>query len=514
MCYSLEQNNMPEDPSNQTDIVPHVAKSSAVNPFQAVKPAETSAVPQRAPEKGQASIASGLPVAQPSLPPASETPQQQPATPYQPAPEPLSPVSIYPGPDPRQQKALPPIFQKPSVGPPAPPAPPFTPAPLTPPTPPNHFQKPSSSGPNLPLIFAAFFAGIIIAVASVALFMPSQQVEKTTVIRETPVDSDGGQSAQSIYRKNAKSIVFIVSKTTSTAGSTGSGFVVSDKGEIVTNAHVVSGVDKVSVSFENDTVLDAKVVARDPSTDLALLQVEKTDMKFHTMTLGDSDNVAVGDTVLALGNPFGLERTLTRGIVSAVGRSIPSLNDFQISNVIQTDAAVNPGNSGGPLLNDKGEVIGINSQILTGSANSEGNVGIAFAIPINTAKKLLPQLRSGSVKHAYLGVSAASVNAALKDFGLPVGKGAIIQSVQPGSPAEKAGLKGGADNKTIGETTIAVDGDIIVEIDGEPVDDAEDVISAVAAAQPGATLDVVYLREGQRLQAEVKLAERDNKESR
>src|SRR5690242_8388771 len=253
--------------------------------------------------------------------------------------------------------------------------------------------------------------------------------------------------------------------------ATGSGFVIDDEGHILTNNHVVEGASKVTVKLgDSEKTYDAEVVGADPGTDIALLKVDAPDSEIHPLTLGRSAEAEVGDPVVAIGNPFGLDRTVTSGIVSALQRQIEAPNGFSISHVIQTDAAINPGNSGGPLINASGEVIGINSQIETGGGG-RGNIGIGFAIPINTAREVAKQIEeNGSVKHAYLGIEGGTVTESLAQaLNLPVEQGVLVAQVAPGSPADKAGLKGGGTSATIEGANVKLGGDIIVKANGKSI---------------------------------------------
>jgi S1-C subfamily serine protease len=226
--------------------------------------------------------------------------------------------------------------------------------------------------------------------------------------------------------------------------------------------------------------------------------------------LGDSSSAQVGDPVVAIGNPFGFTRTVTTGIVSAVARRIDAPNGFQIPNVIQTDASINPGNSGGPLMDADGRVIGINSQIATGGSGSNGSVGIGFAIPINTAKTLLPKLREGTdIKRAYLGIEMARVTKQLaEDLNLASDQGALVTNVVDGGPADKAGLHGGRTETSSG---VPAGGDLIVEVDGQKIATPDDVSAAIAKKQPGDTVSVTYYRGDDKRTAKVKLGDRPAK---
>ena len=278
--------------------------------------------------------------------------------------------------------------------------------------------------------------------------------------------------------------------------ATGSGFLIDNEGHILTNNHVVEGATKVEVRLgSSQTEHEAEVVGADPATDVALLKVDVPASQQHPLSLGNSAKVQVGDPVVAIGNPFGLDRTVTAGIVSALQRQIQAPNGFSISHVIQTDAAINPGNSGGPLIDSEGRVIGINSQIQTGGG-TEGNVGIGFAVPINTAREVAEQIeKNGKVEHAYIGITGGSVTPALaKALKLPVEKGVLVNEVVKGSPADKAGVEGGDTEATIEGVKVNLGGDIITEVNGKPIGSMEEVIDAVNSAQPGEKMELTVLR--------------------
>jgi S1-C subfamily serine protease len=352
----------------------------------------------------------------------------------------------------------------------------------------------------------------------------------TTVIEQAPAAAgteartvtDRALTARDIYKRDAPGVVFIravvVQKSSSPfdfgmpseqrGEATGSGFVIDSGGTIITNAHVISGATKVTVQFANDKSTTASVVGRDESTDLAVLKVDPSGLDLHPLVLGDSGSVQVGDPAVAIGNPFGLERTLTTGVISAVERRIQAPNGFSINGVLQTDAPINPGNSGGPLLDSQGRVIGINSQIETGGG-SRGSVGIGFAIPINTAKKIIPQLqKSGKVDRGYLGISTVTVDNSLKDLNLPVGSGALVQEVTPGSPAAKAGLKGGDIEAQLDGQPFRLGGDIITAIDGRKVHSSDDVTNVITAKKKGDKVEVTVVRQGKEKTLPVTLGER------
>jgi putative serine protease PepD len=293
--------------------------------------------------------------------------------------------------------------------------------------------------------------------------------------------------AGAIYDRSKDAVAFITSRT-SQGTATGTGFAISKDGYLVTNAHVVDGASNVSVKVGDGKAVTAKVVGVDNSTDIALLKIDTGNTPLKTLSLGDSSAVEVGDPVYAIGNPFGLDRTLTTGVISALQRSIDAPNGYTISNVIQTDAALNPGNSGGPLIDATGQVIGINSQIESTSQSATGqgqNSGIGFAVPSNTVKRVVDQLRStGKATHAYLGVSLADK---ANDGG------AVVGALTSGGPAQKAGLQRG---------------DVVTAVDGHAVQVSEDLTSAVDAKAPGDTLRLTVERSGAVKVISVKLGTR------
>ena len=333
-------------------------------------------------------------------------------------------------------------------------------------------------------------------------------------------EEPSGNTVHDIYSRVGPGVAFIsatiVERTQNSFGfpeqqqgrATGSGFVLNKDGYIATNAHVVDGARNVQVNFHGGDPVPAKIVGKDPSTDLAVVKVDPSKVKLTPVPLGDSHKVQVGDAVVAIGNPLGYDDTVTTGIVSAVQRSIKAPNDFSIDDAIQTDAAINPGNSGGPLLDANGRVIGINSQIAT-SGGSKGNVGIGFAIPVDLAKQVLPQLiKSGDVKHAYIGITTAPVDAQLaQQLKLPAGKGALVQDVVPGSPGGTAGLRAGKQT----QAGLAVGGDLIVGVDGKTVNSPVDIASAIADNKPGDSVQVVFYRGKAKRTVSVTLGDRPSK---
>jgi len=386
---------------------------------------------------------------------------------------------------------------------------------------------------------AALLGGTIVAVIGLiaisAGWIKSDGGSTTTIAAPAtaPIVSKGGEEEGSnvvnqIYKRDGGGVAFIESQipaeepsTFSPFGeseegqgqggvATGSGFVIDGEGHVLTNNHVIDGANRISVKLgASEKSYSAEVVGADPASDLALLKVDAPSSELHPLVLGDSSQVEVGDPVVAIGNPFGLDRTVTSGIVSALQRQIQAPNGFSIDNVIQTDAAINPGNSGGPLINAGGEVIGINSQIQTGGG-SGGNVGIGFSIPINTAKSEIHQLETkGEVEHAYLGIQGGSITPELaRDLNLPVKEGVLVQSVEKGGPAEEAGIEGGNTAATIQGAEVSLGGDIITEIDGHKVASMEDLIKLVNEAEPGDEMELKILRDGSEKTATLTLGKR------
>jgi S1-C subfamily serine protease len=323
-------------------------------------------------------------------------------------------------------------------------------------------------------------------------------------VEPTANPAGGGPTINEIYKRVAPGVVFVEVRGRQSSSpfglpdqgsnASGSGFVISKDGYIVTNAHVVERSNDLRVRFDKGAdqgSVDARLVGADPSTDTALLKVDGVPAKdLKPLVLGDSKKLKVGDPTIAIGNPFGFDQTVTTGIVSALQRQIPAPNNFSIDDVIQTDAPINPGNSGGPLLDAAGRVIGINSQIATGG--SQGSVGIGFAVPVNTVKKVIPQLeQSGKIERPYIGVTTAPVTDLARDVNLPADHGALVQDVQPRSPAEKAGLRAG---RTRTDEGITLGGDLIVKVDGRDVRGPEDVAAAIEDDKPGDTIRIEFLR--------------------
>jgi S1-C subfamily serine protease len=318
----------------------------------------------------------------------------------------------------------------------------------------------------------------------------------------------GALTAEEIYRRDAPGVVQVTATDASTGSeSLGSGFVMDKAGDIVTNYHVVQGATKLYVSFSSKDQLVGTVVGVDPSTDIAVLKITTPASALTPLELGNSDAVRVGDTVYAIGNPFGYTRTLTSGIVSAVQRRITAPNTLPIDNAIQTDASINHGNSGGPLLDAAGRVIGVTSQIYAGSSQ-QGNIGIGFAVPVNTVRNIAAQIIStGKVLHAYLGVATTPITKQLaKLYNLPT-SGLLVGSVDANGPAKKAGLVGGSTNVVVQGESYSVGGDVIVAVDGAPVSEFEQLRAAIARKKPGDTIKLGIVRNGSKSSVTVKLGQ-------
>ena len=319
-------------------------------------------------------------------------------------------------------------------------------------------------------------------------------VRQVTVEGSEPVASDG-LSPGEVYDQASKSVVEISARGGSQSSAQGSGFVYDNLGHVVTNQHVVAGASSISVSFWNGVELDAELVGTDPSTDLAVIRVDAPAGLLSPLRIADSSAVDVGDPVLAMGSPFGLEGTITSGIVSALHREMTAPNNFTITDTIQTDAAINHGNSGGPLLDNRGRVIGVNAQI---ESESGGSDGVGFAIPSSTVRSIARQLIStGEVRHAYLGVRMA-----------PIEGGVAITTVVPDTPADEAGMRAATGTELVDGQERPTGGDVIIEFDGQAVTSPTALQSAVDARQPGETVSVVVLRDGNRRTLEVTLAVR------
>jgi S1-C subfamily serine protease len=317
-----------------------------------------------------------------------------------------------------------------------------------------------------------------------------------------------------IYSQAAPAVANIVTRTLEydvfmepvPVEGAGSGFVIDPRGYVLTNFHVVQGAQTISVTLGDRSHYEAKFIGADERNDIALVKIDPKDKKLPALMMGDSESLQVGQRVLAIGNPFGFQSTLTTGVVSALGRTVQTGQTTVIDGAIQTDAAINQGNSGGPLLNSHGEVIGINSAIYTPSGTT---AGIGFAIPINTARQIAEDLiTEGRVRRASMGVSARVLTPAMAEaLRLPVTEGLLIERVTSGGPADHAGLKGGDRQAILGMSRIVLGGDVVTAIDGRPINGQMDLNLALNRKRPGDTVKVDYYRGGQKMQVEVKLSD-------
>jgi len=389
---------------------------------------------------------------------------------------------------------------------------------------------------SLPIAGALFLAALAGGTVAVVGAMLVGTGEHTTTIRElvepTPFSpsnvsqSKGGPlSIRDIYKLDAPGVVQVTTTQkvklpqtdwfgnpfglpdTEVQRSLGSGFVMDKAGYIITNYHVIGDAKDVHVSFSNSDSMTAEVIGKDPATDVALLKVRASSRALKALRLGDSDGIQVGDQVAAIGNPLGYDRSITLGIISALHRSLMSPQGTPIDRVIQTDAALNHGNSGGPLLNAEGEVIGVSSAISTGDTGAQGNIGIGFAIPINTVKDVVAELKTqGHVDHPSLGVVTRPVTSSMaRIFSLPVNRGLLVESVAPGSGAERAGLHGGTDQVVVEGESYQLGGDVITKADGMNVSTVERLREIVAAHKPGESVSLEFFRKAEKLSADVKL---------
>ena len=381
---------------------------------------------------------------------------------------------------------------------------------------------------SLPLVLAALACtcssqDLLFAPTPATLSTPEPLVlvvTPTPLPEETIAELDAGDALLvNLYRRSNPAVVFI--EVLGRAGGTlvplgtGSGFVIDQEGHVVTNNHVVEQADVVEVTFSDGTVSDAEVLGRDPYADLAVLRVDVPSERLVALELGDSSALQVGQRVIAIGNPFGLDGTMTVGIVSAVGRTLPAevLQDggiFSNPEIIQTDAAINPGNSGGPLLNIRGQVIGVNYSIRSTTGT---NSGIGFAVPVNTVKRIVPKLiEEGSYHYPYLGITSDtrfSLTELAGPLGLSVTRGVLVGEVTPGTAAARAGLRGGDRDVDIMGITVRAGGDVIVAIDGYLLQDFDDLIAyLVRETEVGQEVTLTVIRGGESTEIPVLLGER------
>jgi S1-C subfamily serine protease len=346
-----------------------------------------------------------------------------------------------------------------------------------------------------------------------------QDRESTPAPQVAIETSSPGFDATQVYREAAPGVVTIRSVFDEGAAE-GSGFVLDDKGEIVTNAHVVTDessgqrvpAKNVYVEFPERNVVPAEIVGFDPFNDVALLKVAPQGLQLHPLELGDDGKLQVGQPVAAIGSPFGEQHSLSVGVVSATDRSVKSLTRFEIFGAIQTDASINPGNSGGPLLDAGARVIGINQQIET---NSGANDGVGFAVPVSAIKRSIAQLREdGTAEYAYMGVSSQTLYPQLaRKLGLDTTYGSLLSEVVPGGPAEKAGLQGGSEKLRFQAAQYRTGGDVILEIDGQKIIEENDLARVVAEHRPGEKVTLTILHGDKREQVELTLGKRPDEPS-
>jgi S1-C subfamily serine protease len=388
----------------------------------------------------------------------------------------------------------------------------------------------SAASGRLPAIAGAL-AALLAALALAACggdseSEPSEGSEPSTETPRVAIRTQGTFDPRAIYEDASPSVVTVRSVFGSSsalggAGGQGSGFVISESGEIVTNAHVVTDAEtsvsdvsdiqeaeEVYVEFPDRNQVAAKVIGFDPNADVALLQVEPDGLDLRPLELGDSSQVEVGTPVAAIGSPFGQEQSLSTGIISATDRAIESLTKFRIDGALQTDASINPGNSGGPLIDANGDVVGINQQINT---TSGGNEGVGFAVPSNLVLRSVEDLRDdGQVEYAYIGVTSTPLYPQLAErLDIDAPHGSLIISTTPGSPAEEAGLRGAGDQTIEFQgQRVEVGGDAIVAIDGEELVSESDLSRLISAHRPGETIEVEIIRDGDRETIDVTLEPR------
>jgi S1-C subfamily serine protease len=364
----------------------------------------------------------------------------------------------------------------------------------------------------LTALVSAIIGGVVTALF---IFVGMSGFEKGSgdvTIREAPPPAEegsgdsGGPLVREVYTKSGPGVVSVDVASSELGPGGGSGFVLDERGHIVTNQHVVEGAEEISVRFASGVREEAEIVGEDPSTDVAVVKVDASEGLLEPLTLGDSSTVGVGEPVIAIGNPLNVGISVTTGIVSGVGRPIKAPNDYTIDDAVQTDAAINPGNSGGPLLDSRGTVIGVNAQI---ASQSGGFEGLGFAVPINTVKGVVEQLiTTGEVVHGYIGVSMFPVGIdelaaytglsreqLADDYGLPA-NGAIVSEVTSGGPAEEAGIEGGKAEEIEGIPVPT--GDVVTEVERKTITSPDDVIEAVNSSKPGDRLDLTVVTPGEK----------------
>ncbi len=362
--------------------------------------------------------------------------------------------------------------------------------------------------------YFSVFVFLIGLAVGIALVQPQTVLEtepapadRSAVQRTVVVESNQSSPLPVIYRSVQQSVVSVQADDGG-AGAQGSGFVYDTQGHIVTNEHVVAGADSVEVSFPSGTVVEAAVVGEDAYSDLAVLRVDPGRVDLHPLPLGNLSTVRVGEQVAAIGNPFGLDGTMTSGIVSQKNRLLRVQGDFSIPNVLQTDAAINPGNSGGPLLDMTGRVIGVNTAI---TSRSRTFAGVGYAISVETIRRVVPVLiEDGRYQHPWIGVSGLDVSPEITDrMGLNVTRGFLVLRVVEDSPAAEAGLQGGDREATIDGQRVQLGGDVIVAIDGTRIRKIDDILNYLAQETTvGETVTITVIRDGERVDVPLTLDER------
>jgi len=335
------------------------------------------------------------------------------------------------------------------------------------------------------------------------------------LVRQSAAVTEDEKNNIAVYEKVADGVVNVTSTAVQmdfffnafpTQGS-GSGSIIDTAGHILTNHHVVANAQRLEVTLANESKWPAKLIGSDPDSDLAVIKIDAPREKLRVISMGDSKNLRIGQKVLAIGNPFGFQRTLTTGVISSLGRTIRSDSGTLMEDIIQTDAAINPGNSGGPLLNSEGEIIGINTAILSPSG---GSVGIGFAIPVNAAKKIVPELiAKGYVIYPWIGATIQSLIPEVANYlKLKVERGAMIAEVVKGGPADRAGLRGGTRRIEVGNTIVIVGGDVIVKADHLEIKTNEELIRYIREKKPGDTISLQVFRKNKPEEVKLKLGER------
>lgn len=372
---------------------------------------------------------------------------------------------------------------------------------------------------------SAMLGGAVVFAALTYTGAPPVQPVRKIIETRRAVDNRTGAgqlSAQDIYEEYGDAVVHVKASVTGVYNdffglpvpedqvSAGSGFIVSDEGYVITNAHVVGGSNQITVQLSDSAEIDAKLVGLDQSTDLAFLKIDLSGHRHKVLSLGDSRSTRVGEKVYAIGNPLGYDRSMSEGIISALNREIRAPNDFPIRGVIQTDAAINRGNSGGPLISSSGKVIGVTSQIATTGA---GSIGIAFAIPSSTVLKVFEEVKkTGKASHAWIGIQGEDLfPEVVKELDLKVSKGVMIVQVIKTSPADKGGLRGATGTIRIGGNLYDTGGDIVTEVNGVKIAGMDDLLAEMSRYRAGEEVDVIFFRDKDVKTVKLTLGERPEK---